>query len=671
MRSAIRLARVGSRTELAAALVMALSYPLLALSALLPAPSAFTAVCCASYGADHLLRRRGSYLINRLGKVAFGLTQRFLLRQMLLALLVARMGDLSTVHLLLGCLIPFHGLQALHNALTTLIRIRRKLPIATRNIDLAALRIPNAPPGFLLNHSRGKTAHLDLPLMAGVLLASTTGAGGYATAGAVVTVGAALICTAALLPWLRPDRLPPGPKDVLAEIDAWLGDQRPRTVLYFSGSKDSAYQVNMWLETMAHQHSRPLVLLRERAVLDRLAPTPIPVICVPGAVHLMQMDLSSIRVALYPANVGRNIHLLRVPTMKHVFIGHGDSDKSASVNPFSKVYDEVWTAGPAGRERYRLAAVGVRDADIVEVGRPQLASVQPWDGAPRDRLPTVLYAPTWEGWDDRPGNTSLMVAGENIMRRLLEAPRPVRVLYRPHPFAGTRDPQAEAAHLRITAMIEEAAARRAADPAWAACGEAGRAEARAELTFLTTCLETVTDIAGRTRDEAEASRVSGEGRVRADTVARLQKLWNETYWRAVGDWQHHVVTADGPQLYDCFNVADGLVADVSSVVSDFTASGKPYAVTDSAGLGPDLFRLQNTAARAATILTPEAAQIEELLDAITLDDRDPLAADRQELKEYLLGSGRPGSLDRFDAAIRRLVAVSESRNRAAVLTPRS
>ena len=96
----------------------------------------------------------------------------------------------------------------------------------------------------------------------------------------------------------------------------------------------------------------------------------------------MNMDLSMVRVALYAANVGKNIHLLRVPTMKHVFIGHGDSDKAASVNPFSKAYDEVWVAGRAGRDRYAIADVGVRDEDIVEVGRPQLAPIRPGDGVP-------------------------------------------------------------------------------------------------------------------------------------------------------------------------------------------------------------------------------------------------------------------------------------------------
>lgn len=149
----------------------------------------------------------------------------------------------------------------------------------------------------------------------------------------------------------------------------------------------------MWLETMEQLDTKPLIILRERAILERMAPTTVPVICVPGGVHLMNMDLSTVRVALYAANVGKNIHMLRVPTIKHVFIGHGDSDKLASVNPFSKVYDEVWTAGRAGRDRYAIADVGVRDDDIVEVGRPQLAPIQPWRGVPEGVSPPFCTPP--------------------------------------------------------------------------------------------------------------------------------------------------------------------------------------------------------------------------------------------------------------------------------------
>ena len=128
---------------------------------------------------------------------------------------------------------------------------------------------------------------------------------------------------------------------------------------------------------------------------------------------------------LHPANAGKTSQMLRIPTIKHAFINHGESDKLSSCNPYAKAYDEVWVAGPAARERYALADVGVEDKDVVEVGRPQLAPIRPYAGRrrpaaePRWTLTTVLYAPTWEGWDGNPGNTSVVLAGENIVRALL------------------------------------------------------------------------------------------------------------------------------------------------------------------------------------------------------------------------------------------------------------
>ncbi|NEE19620.1 hypothetical protein G3M58_75780, partial [Streptomyces sp. SID7499] len=76
--------------------------------------------------------------------------------------------------------------------------------------------------------------------------------------------------------------------------------------LYFSGSNESAYQGNMWLETMARVEGRPLIIMRERGLVPQLADTSVPVICVPAGTHLMNLDLSTVRVCLYPANVGKN-----------------------------------------------------------------------------------------------------------------------------------------------------------------------------------------------------------------------------------------------------------------------------------------------------------------------------------------------------------------------------
>ncbi|GGW18321.1 hypothetical protein GCM10018980_47200 [Streptomyces capoamus] len=662
--TAIRVARVGSAAELAAAALVMLGFPALMLAALVPSVPAFAALAAVTYLADHYLHRKGSYLISRLSKVRAGLSIRFLIRQLLLILLLARLSlsDDLIFYGAVACFIAFYGLQAPHGALVTLIRNRRRMPVATRNIDLKSrIRIPDAPPRGLLHRSAEKMLHLDLFAVVGILVSAQLGSAGFGFFGIGLTVGLGTGYILRLLPYVSGRRVPPKAEIVLAAVDDWLAAYRPETVLYFSGSKDSAYQVNMWLETMEQLDTRPLIILRERAILNNLAPTTVPVICVPGGVHLMNLDLTTVRVALYAANVGKNIHLLRVPTMKHVFIGHGDSDKLASVNPYSKVYDEVWTAGRAGRDRYAIADVGVRDEDIVEVGRPQLAPIQGWHGVPEGRVPTVLYAPTWEGWDGNPGNTSIVLAGENIVNKLITADPPVRVLYKPHPFTGTVSKDAKAAHQRITALVEKAAAERAADSRFTA-DTAAMEQARAELTRIQARLDELTVAAGTKGDEAEATRDGIVDVHRHEEIARLRAEWNDAYWRSFPSYEHRVITGAQPRLYDCFNVSDAMVSDISSVVSDFIASGKPYAVTDSGELGAEEFKRQNTAVRAAVILSNSAAELGGLLDAVRDPAGDPLAEDRTELKQYLLGPDEPKSIDQFNAAVADLALKAEARN---------
>ncbi|WP_225320667.1 CDP-glycerol glycerophosphotransferase family protein [Streptomyces luteolifulvus] len=662
--TAIRVARVGSAAELAAAVLMMLGYPCLMLAALVPSVPAFAAATAVTYLADHFLHRRNSYLINRLSKVRAGLSIRFLIRQLLLILLLARLGlsDDLIFYGAIACFIAFYGLQAPHGALVTLIRNRRRMPVATRNVDLASrIRIPDAPPQRLLNRSAEKILHLDLAAVVGILVSTVVDSPVAGFVGIGVTLFLGCLYVVVLVPYVLGKQIPPNDETVLAAVDDWLREYRPETVLYFSGSKDSAYQVNMWLETMEQLESRPLILLRERVILQNLAPTTVPVICVPGGVHLMNMDLSTVRVALYAANVGKNIHLLRVPTMKHVFIGHGDSDKLASVNPFSKVYDEVWTAGRAGRDRYAIADVGVRDDDIAEVGRPQLAPIETGQGAPEGRIPTVLYAPTWEGWDGQPGNTSILLAGENIVKKLVKADPPVRVLYKPHPFTGTVSAAAGAAHRRITALIEKAAADRAADSRFTA-DTAAQTQAKAELARIQARIAELSGTGDDKGDEAEASRDGLVDVQKHQEVARLRAEWDDAYWRSFGSWEHRVITGAEPRLYDCFNVSDAMVSDISSVVSDFIASGKPYAVTDSAELGVEEFKRQNTAVRAAVILTNSAAELGELLAAVRDPAADPLAEDRKELKQYLLGPDEPPSIDQFNTAVANLAIKAQTRN---------
>ncbi|MFB7707481.1 hypothetical protein ACFC0H_37055, partial [Streptomyces niveus] len=267
--------------------------------------------------------------------------------------------------------------------------------------------------------------------------------------------------------------------------------------------------------------------------------------------------------------------------------------------------------------------------------------------------------------DDNPGNTSLLLAGENIVKRLLKAEKPVRVIYKPHPFTGIRDKKAKAVHDRITAMVTAANAARAAEPRWAkesAEAAAGQSAARAELTRIEERLAALTSPGRSGGDESEESRVSLADPERLDRAKALRAEWNDAYWRTFGWWEHKVVTGAEPKLYDCFNQSDGMVSDISSVVSDFIASGKPYAVTDSAQLGVEEFKRQNTAVRAAVVLSNSAAELDELLRAVADPATDRLASARRELKTYLLGPDEPTSIEQFNAAVTALGAKAVARN---------
>ncbi|EST24520.1 hypothetical protein M878_30285 [Streptomyces roseochromogenus subsp. oscitans DS 12.976] len=92
------------------------------------------------------------------------------------------------------------------------------------------------------------------------------------------------------------------------------------------------------------------------------------------------------------------------------------------------------------------------------------------------------------------------------MRKLIAADPPVRVLYKPHPFTGTVSKEADAAHRRITALVEKAAAERAADPRFTA-GRAAQATATADLARIEARIADLTGKGADSKgDEAEATR---------------------------------------------------------------------------------------------------------------------------------------------------------------------
>ncbi|GGW40789.1 hypothetical protein [Streptomyces griseoloalbus] len=613
-----------------------------------------------SLAVEGVLYRWQPGMLSLFAKSHADITVRHVLRDLLLVVGLLRLGeqDRETQYApLVAGLLAFYVLHCAIQAVSVLVRRTRTLPVVTRNVDASALRLSPAPP-LLLRRPGHRLLVFGLPATAGLTATAVTDDPRYAAAGVALALLLTSLGLGALLLRLLPGRRPADEQAVLDWFDAWLAEYRPTVGLYFSGGPSSAYQANMWLGPLAGLGGRPVIILRERFMVPRIAATDVPIVCLPKVSTLMRLEQSTLQVLIHPSNSGKTSQVLRIPTIKHTFVNHGESDKLSSCNPYAKAYDEVWVAGPAARERYALADVGVEDKDVVEIGRPQLDVVRPYAGPPTSAYTTVLYAPTWEGWDGHPGNTSVITAGENLVRALLADPG-VRLLYKPHPLTGSVDPRAGAADRRIRELIRAANRERSAS----------RPAPSAELASRTAELDRLTTAAFRAgADQVERMLVqSAPEPGRAEAVARATAAWEEAYWASLPEGEHHIVTDARPELYACFNVADLLISDVSSVISDFLASGKPYAVANTSGLPEEAFRAAFPTVAAATVLTPDAAGVPALLESVRHPETDELAEERAELKLRLLGPAEPTSQERFAAAVRALCAAArEHRARTAL-----
>ena len=236
---------------------------------------------------------------------------------------------------------------------------------------------------------------------------------------------------------------------LLAELSA--GD--PTYLVYVSlGAAQSRYIVNQWAPVFEATPLNGLMVVREASQLRPLVPTRVPVVYAPSTRHVERLTLPSITVAFYLAYGEKNAHLLRDPTRRHVMLLHGDSDKATSANAQARAFDEVWVAGPAAIERYRSAGVDVPRDRFVIIGRPQVEHLPVGPtGAAR---PTVLYAPTFEGYYDHTSHTSLDVMGPALVRQVLAEFPQASLWFKPHPASGVVRPSMLGAIAEVESLLE-------------------------------------------------------------------------------------------------------------------------------------------------------------------------------------------------------------------------
>ncbi len=332
-----------------------------------------------------------------------------------------------------------------------------------------------------------------------------------------------------------------------------LADYDPRYALYYAGPNQGAYQLTMWFAHLARTGERGILVIRDLGFLETaLAISELPVIWA-GAVEPLEYVMGpGLHTVFYVNNDPRNGDGVRFAGPRHVFLGHGDSEKPSSYSAASGMYDQLFVAGQAGADRYARHGVLIPESKFVHVGRPQLAGLIERSQAPATTArPTVLYAPTWRG-----GLGDMLLGslrdGERIVSALISAG--ARVIFRPHPLSY-RDAESRVLIGRVDSILASA----------------------------------------------------GHDHVRSDQ-------------------------ADEMTIFACMNAADAMVADISSVLSDFLYADKPFAIAvDRANAA---IIEQTPLARAGHLLWLDSDPNPVLTSLLGTDQ---FASARAQVRSYYLG----------------------------------
>ncbi|MFC5679399.1 CDP-glycerol glycerophosphotransferase family protein [Aeromicrobium endophyticum] len=346
---------------------------------------------------------------------------------------------------------------------------------------------------------------------------------------------------------------------------------QPRFAIAYAGYGGGPTHLTMWEEPLLSAGFPGVVLnFREqyceylRANTDLRSPF---VQLSPDAVRdLKVLTVPSLKWFFYLHNAKSNARFMAMPHVTHVWLGHGDSDKPASVFARHADYDLLVVSGTAAIERYENAGVVIPREKFVVLGRPQVHEIEaPTRSIADVDRPVVLYAPTWQGKRRRVNFSSLRQGGA-IVETLIAAG--ADVIFRPHPLSKR--------HHRLENFVRH-----------------------------------------------------------IDRVLAIDTENPET------PGQHHYgeLPTQVWTLNDCMNRSDALVSDVSSVVSDWLQSGKPYAMV-STRWPADEFRELFPVARGAYVLPGDMQGADEILADMLGDDS--MAPAREELRRAVLGgfSGR-------------------------------
>lgn len=129
---------------------------------------------------------------------------------------------------------------------------------------------------------------------------------------------------------------------------------------------------------------------------------------------------------------------MRFNNITHIQLLHGDSEKTTSFNPVSKMYDKLFVAGQRAIDRYYENNVFIPKENFVIIGRPQVSDIEVVKekvNIGKKEIITVLVAPTWHGHYEDTNYSSAMYIYE-VIKALLNRDEKIKIIFRPHPYTN-------------------------------------------------------------------------------------------------------------------------------------------------------------------------------------------------------------------------------------------
>jgi hypothetical protein len=211
---------------------------------------------------------------------------------------------------------------------------------------------------------------------AALLVASITTAfpGVILASAAVAMAGTAMLVGEAAYGWsrrfLRSGRVAEHVARLRERIEAY----RPEVIAYYAGPLETSYWINQWLPALNRLERRVLILTREEANASRVGETPFPIVLARGTNEVEIAVTEDTRAVLYFGNAGKNVHMLRYPELKHVFLNHGDSDKAVTASPLNQLFDRIFVAAAVNAMLSRATS---ERSCAYRRARPALSAVTP------------------------------------------------------------------------------------------------------------------------------------------------------------------------------------------------------------------------------------------------------------------------------------------------------